>query len=752
MKLIQKLMGRRQFLIAAGVTSGCALTYKKITGFMDKGGQAGIASAAEKSGGIDPSSKQLTHLLSPLKIRNVVLKNRIFHTPSPPHCLQGPENYPTDAFRNHYSNMAKNAAIVTVDMLWGDYPKTYSDPPRGADYFGDHNWQDIPPVHNYIQRMLEDIHAEGALAHYIGSVGGSGGRSSQSLEEVVENAKEIEDMGFDVMLVSGNDLEQVEAIRNATNLLLIAKLSVGGGMSMGSGGGGQGGGGGAPQGQGGGQMPQGQGGGQMPQGQGEPPQGGGGEMPQGDQGGSTFSPQAQGGMGGPGGGTTTDAKWNYPGIQYDWDFGERTPGLTNVNQPSEEAIKNAVESAKKLEGMADIFWIRDGRHEHPNSFIQDEDRPFNLAYAKAIKEAGVDAIICPTAGFHNVLQNEAFIAGGETDMVGMTTPFFADAEHIKKASEGRFDDIVPCLQCHDCHGLGRGGIGPFFSTCNVNPEWGAPMYKLKNIPAPTVKKKVAVIGGGPGGMKAAMVAAERGHAVTLYEKSDALGGLLKFTDHTRWKWTYRDFKNHLVHQVNKMGIDVKLKTAATPEMIKKKGYDTVLVATGAEPIVSRMPGADGSNVFDILTAHSNKDALGEKVVMIGAGRIGTEAAIGMAKDGHDVTVMTTGSLLIELEVIGPHNMMNQIAILQNHPKFHCILEAIPKKFSGKKVYYTDSDGKEQTIDADSVVLYNGLKPTRDEASKFAGAARQVLLLGDCTGKNGTIQKTMRSAYFMASQV
>jgi len=64
--------------------------------------------------------------------------DRIFRTSSPPHCLQGPENYPTDAFRNHYSNMAKNAVIVTVDMLWGDYPKKYSNPPRGADHFGDH--------------------------------------------------------------------------------------------------------------------------------------------------------------------------------------------------------------------------------------------------------------------------------------------------------------------------------------------------------------------------------------------------------------------------------------------------------------------------------------------------------------------------------------------------------------------------------------------------------------------------------------
>jgi pyruvate/2-oxoglutarate dehydrogenase complex dihydrolipoamide dehydrogenase (E3) component len=240
--------------------------------------------------------------------------------------------------------------------------------------------------------------------------------------------------------------------------------------------------------------------------------------------------------------------------------------------------------------------------------------------------------------------------------------------------------------------------------------------------------------------------------VTLYEKGSALGGLLKFTDYTQWKWTFKDFKDYLIRQVEKAGIEVKLNTAATPEMIKKNGYDTVLVATGAEPVASRMPGADGAGVFDILTAYSNKKALGKNVVMIGAGRIGTECAIGIAKDGHKITQIATSDLLIELELIGPHNMMNQVSILQNHPNYNCILEAIPKRISGGKVFYTDNDGKEKSIKADSVIVYSGLKPRTQEAMEFSGTARQVLLLGDCTGKNGSIQQTMRSAYFMASQV
>jgi pyruvate/2-oxoglutarate dehydrogenase complex dihydrolipoamide dehydrogenase (E3) component len=204
--------------------------------------------------------------------------------------------------------------------------------------------------------------------------------------------------------------------------------------------------------------------------------------------------------------------------------------------------------------------------------------------------------------------------------------------------------------------------------------------------------------------------------------------------------------------VNKAGVEVKLKTTATPEKIKAGGYDTVLVATGAAPIISRMKGADASNVFNILTCYSNKKALGKNVVMIGAGKIGTEAALGMAKDGHKVTVLASGKEMVEHELVGAHNMSNQEGIYKNHPNFSYVLEAMVKSIAGGKVTYADSKGAEKSIQADSIVIYSGLKPRMDEAEKFVGSADEVLMLGDCTGKNGTIQKTIRSAFFVASQV
>ena len=208
------------------------------------------------------------------------------------------------------------------------------------------------------------------------------------------------------------------------------------------------------------------------------------------------------------------------------------------------------------------------------------------------------------------VKNDEYIAKGITDMVGMTRPLFADMELVKKVSAGRADDVIPCIQCQNCHAESM-SKGPHFARCTVNPKWAVPIYKLKGIEAPLMKKKVAVIGGGPAGMKAALTAAERGHKVTLYEKDAALGGLQKYTDYTPWVWTYKNFKDYLINQVKKAGIEVKLNTKATTDMIKAAGYDTVLVATGSEVVTSKMKGADAGNVFNILTSYSNRKALGK---------------------------------------------------------------------------------------------------------------------------------------------
>jgi hypothetical protein len=124
----------------------------------------------------------------------------------------------------------------------------------------------------------------------------------------------------------------------------------------------------------------------------------------------------------------------------------------------------------------------------------------------------------------------------------------------------------------------------------------------------------------------------------------------------------------------------------------------------------------------------------------------------MLKDGHKVTMITSERELVSSGDIGPHNMKNQQKVYQNHPNFSYILQATVKDIASGKVTYTDSTGSQKSVQADSIVIWSGLKPRVDEAEKFIGSAEDVLFLGDCTGRGGSIQKTLRSAFFIASQV
>ena len=703
MNPVKSLMGRRQFLIATGVASTCALTCKKLIGFETRAAMAAETAATA----VMPADNRCSHLLSPLRIGNKVLKNRIMHCVSPVYIFQGPENFPTDAWRNHYSNIAKNAAIVTMEYTFGKYPKKYhtkeEDPAFWSwEHISNNKWEDIPPVWNYIERAMEDIHCEGSLIVFAGDMGsvgdaivpgdvgsesgkdglggkdvkggismGQGGmqsmrQTSKSVADIVKEAKEKAEAGFDIYQMESPSLEAAQAVRAATNMLIISSLNTGTAMSM-------------------------------------------------------------GGMAG-GGAVTSGSKI-----------------------PSASQIEKVVESARKLEGVADILLMKGNGSAGASWETSKYEEGASYYYAEAIKKAGIKIATCIGGGTHNPIKNDEYIAKGVTDMVGMTRALFADGDLVKKVSAGRADDVIPCVQCQNCH-FESMSKGPHFPRCTVNPKWASPIYKLKNIEPPLIKKKVAVIGGGPAGMKAAITAAERGHSVTLYEKDSALGGLQKYTDYSQWVWPYKRFKDWLIYEVKKAGVDVHLNTAAQAELIKTKRFDTVLVATGAEPIVSRMPGADAANVFNILTCYSNKKALGENVVMIGAGKFGVEAAVSMVLDGHKVTVLAHGEEMFDLGDIGPHGVTAQTNLYRNHPNCKYFLNTTVKSISGGKVIFTDSKGAESSIQADSIVIWSGLKARTEDADIFTGSAPEVHLIGDCIGDKNRINRAIRNAFFVASRV
>ena len=678
MNPIKSLMGRRQFIVAAGVIPAAALAYKKLTGVVDPVFQTKAAMAAEKrEGGFD--SAKYGHLMSPLRIGNVILKSRIFSTNGYPHFLQGGENFPAEPSRFYAANLAKNgAAIVTPRMITGrERSKQMGDSAHMIIY-------DIEDtgVQNYLGQMIEGIHSYGARAtvplyvlthdqettppgpeHTVDPL--SDEIVEQLIEEAIGQLKVFQGFGYDMTTLQMVQYKGDNKQREGFSVKLCKALK--------------------------------------------------------------------------------------KALGQDFLIGARISMVDSEAERQQNSVAYTLEdiigSAKQWEGIVDILQLMAG-----NSYLgfgwNKGSAPAALKYAQGIKDSGAKVYVAPNGGFGDLDQNNEYIATGKADIIAMARPLIADWEYGKKMSEGRGEDVVPCLMCNKCHGW---KYPPWITVCSVNPKVGLDSA-VRIIDAPTVKKKVAVIGGGPAGMKAAVIAAERGHKVTLYEKSGYLGGLLRHSDFSSFKWPLMDFKDYLVRQLKKTGVEVIMNTAATPDMIKTKKYDAILVAIGAEPSVPKIKGADAKNVYNIDSVYGREKELGRNVAIVGAGAYSIETAIYLAQAGHNITVLSSGRDLVEES--GPHQLENIAMAFKNLKNCSSVINAVTTGISDGKVTYKDASGSEKSVQADSVVLYAGLKPRQDEAMKFSGSAGQIFIIGDCSGnsRGGGVQTTQRSAFFAASQV
>jgi len=416
---------------------------------------------------------------------------------------------------------------------------------------------------------------------------------------------------------------------------------------------------------------------------------------------------------------------------------EPTGGLT---------LEETIGLAKRFAGRFDMLQIRTGAIDpaHPTGF-NPERRPF-LHLAEAVKKSGADLAVVTVGGYLDLDASEDIIASGKADFIAMARGWISNPDYGRLAYEGRGEDVTPCLRCNTC----LSNANPFVSVCSVNPAWGLEHKIERMIQPPSDKKRVAVVGGGPAGMEAALIAASRGHEVTLYEKSDALGGLLKTTNNVSFKWPQRDFKNYLVRQIAKTKVKVLLNTETTADVLKKERYDAVLVAVGSEPTIPGIPGVNHKNVVFAKDVYGNEDALAQKVVIIGGGEVGIETGMHLAEKGRRVTLLEMGGKLApDAPPIHFYHMLRDA--WEKQANLRCIVNARCTGIGEHEATYTDAEGAEHAVEAGSVVIAVGMKPKTDAALEFYVAADRFFVIGDCNVV-GNVQKAMRSAFSIASML
>ena len=380
---------------------------------------------------------------------------------------------------------------------------------------------------------------------------------------------------------------------------------------------------------------------------------------------------------------------------------------------------------------------------HPPMYMPQNCNLEDVAHIKKFVDIPV---VC--AGRMEPADAAKAIAAGKIDGMGVARQFLADPQWITKLIEDRLEDIKPCICCHsgcfnfssskghyntqdlkDTMGLAR---------CAINAET---MQSKKHYIKPAKKaKKIAVIGGGIGGMETAIVCAKRGHSVTLYEKSDKLGGVFIAAAAPSFKEKDRDLIAWYRREITKYpSITVKLNTEVKD--IASLKADEVVVATGSRPNRIPVPGVEKTiQAIDFLLG---KKEVGENVTIIGGGLTGCEIAYELYLQGKHPTIVEMQDDLITTPGICLANtsFLRDFFNANNVPVY---LQTGVKEIKDGSVMVADKDGEVLEIKADSVILSTGYKP-------MPLVQKGVHLVGDCAGV-GNLRTVIWGAWDVAMKL
>ena len=663
------------------------------------------------------------HLLSPLRVGNLTFKNRLISGNALPHFLQGPEPFPAEPLINHVVNVAKNGAAMVTFADWTN-PAQRQSPNEDGKRFPYFDLDNDPSVENYICQLVDQVHyyqshISLALMPFAApdplydvndepAVDLSGMFFAKFGQRVYDN------YGMGAMIRGGAAAKQLshQQIREiieqqAQRALRYKKL----GFDMVT---------------------------------------------------LHFAYRA-----------TLFARFLSPQTNHRTDeyggpienrarfllelcarikqlCGKDFPIEVQITAQEEDGttLEDTCKLAKLAEGYVDIFQFRAGTANlnHPTGYNSSPVGYAVLEDCAAVKATGTSILCAPIGGFQDLNDMEAAIAAGKADLIAGARMFLADFEFYDKLKAGRGEDVVPCIRCNKCHVPSL--EGEWLSYCSVNPRMGIE-HRLDKLTRPTAgTHKVAVVGGGPAGMRAAILAAEKGHAVTLYEATDRLGGQLKLMDAPTFKWPLVRYRQWLEDQLAKTNVEVRLNTPATKPLLEQEGFDTVILALGATPKTPPIPGAE--RAYNIFTLFGHHEKLGRRCVVIGGSESGTEAGLYLAENGHEVVILTRGETLAP-DATPIHYRETIDEYYQSLEHISYVTGATTTEIGDGYVEYRTAEGECVRVDCDDVVALGGMQPLWEEACGLYGVTADTYMIGDCQTV-GNLHLCNRGAYAVVNNL
>jgi 2,4-dienoyl-CoA reductase-like NADH-dependent reductase (Old Yellow Enzyme family)/thioredoxin reductase len=436
-------------------------------------------------------------------------------------------------------------------------------------------------------------------------------------------------------------------------------------------------------------------------------------------------------------------------------------------------VGDVIEFLKMVEGKIDLAHISVGVHESretvhrmfPHAGFTEPG--CNVYLAEAVKKA-VNIPVITLGGISDPEHAERILSQDRADVIGMARALLADPELPNKARRGQRSEIVPCLRCNNC--LSAVGYNDLI-VCAANPQTGRE-ERWQTAPPPGASRRVLVVGGGPTGMKAAITAAERGHDVTLVEKSNSLGGLLKTAEHDPLKAEVKAFKNYLVNKVLNT-VAVKLNTEATSQLVEGFAPDVVIAAVGSSPIRPPIPGIEGETVLTAPEVYERvaeatdggepaaigtagvgdkiaAAGIGDKVVVIGGALVGCEVGLYLAELGKSVTIVEMTDVIGDPEKNWRHTVplvmrMDATPTLQYRTGLKCV------EISELGIKVVDKTGRGEFIEADTVVLAAGMRSNSETVEGLRDSVPEFYPVGDCVAPH-RILEAMQGGYWAAMDI